>query len=111
MIASYQGCPRYAKCNVNNCPLHPSYPNLPIDPEDRDTKCTLEKQVRFRIGSKYPDVLKYQGLTPSEWAGKQRFENLSDHEKDLIRDRAKSLKSPLFQSERIENRGLSGSEP
>lgn len=84
-------CPRFQKCSVNRCPLHPLYPNLPIDPEDRETKCTMEKQVRYRIGSKYPDVLKFQGLTSKEWAGKQRFDNLTEEERQNVRVKAKGL--------------------
>lgn len=85
----YRECPRYNKCSVNNCPLHPIFPELYLDPEDSQLKCTLEKEVRFRIGSKYPNLLKFQGLTPREWAGKKRFEGLTDQDKELVRDRAR----------------------
>lgn len=89
MAAPYNECPRFQKCSVNNCPLHPSYPNLPIA-DDKEKKCTMEKQVRLRIGSKYPE-LKYQGLTVKEWTGKTRFESLSDSDKELVRERAKKM--------------------
>ncbi|OGH07368.1 MAG: hypothetical protein A2W22_01600 [Candidatus Levybacteria bacterium RBG_16_35_11] len=49
----------------------------------------MEKEVRFRIGSKYPDLLRYQGLTPQEWAGKKRFESLPDQDKEIVRERAR----------------------
>lgn len=49
----------------------------------------MEKEVRFRIGSKYPDLLKYQGLTPQEFAGKKRFDGLSDQDKEIVRQRAR----------------------
>ena len=52
-------------------------------------KCKLEKEVRFRIGSKYPAILKFQGLTPQEWAGKKRFEGLPDQDKEIVRKRAR----------------------
>jgi len=91
MTTPYYECPRFDKCNVNNCPLHPFYPDLIVDPEDRELKCTIEKQVRFKIGSKYPDILKYQGLSRPEYTGKQRFENLSEQDKEIVRERAKGL--------------------
>jgi len=85
----YRECPRYQKCSVNSCPLHPIFPEIYTDPEDSQVKCTLEKEVRFRIGSKYPDLLKFQGLTPREWAGKKRFEGLSEEDKELVRERGR----------------------
>ncbi len=95
----YHECPRYFQCNVNKCPLHPSYPRLVVDDEDRDHKCTLEKQVRFRIGTQYPDVLKWQGLTSREWTGKVKFESLSESERQVIREMAKKHLSLACQSE------------
>lgn len=89
MINPYTECPRFQKCSVNNCPLHQKYPDLLVNQEDHEPKCTMEKQVRFKIGSKYPDILKFQGLTSKEWAGKQRFESLPDKDKEAIRLRAK----------------------
>jgi hypothetical protein len=88
-IKPYRECPRYQKCSVNNCPLHPIFPELYLDPEDVQVKCTLEKEVRHKIGSKYPDLLKFQGLTPREWTGKKRFEGLSNQDKELVRERAR----------------------
>jgi len=82
-------CPRFEKCSVNNCPLHKDYPNLLIDESDSESVCTIEKQVRYRIGSKYPDVLKYQGLKVREWSAKIRYDNLSDDEKKVISERGK----------------------
>ena len=79
---AYHECPRFMKCSVNNCPLHPSFPEIYTDPDDFQVKCKLEKEVRLKIGSNYPDLLKYQGLTPQEWAGKKSFEGLSDQDKD-----------------------------
>ncbi len=89
MKEPYHECPRFMRCSVNNCPLHPSFPELYIDPNDFQVRCNLEKEVRFRIGSKYPGILKYQGLTPQEWAGKKRFEGLPDQDKEIVRERAR----------------------
>ncbi len=85
----YHECPRFMRCSVNNCPLHPAYTEIYIDPDDFQVKCKLEKEVRFRIGSNYPGVLKYQGLTPQEWAGKKRFESLTEQDKQIVQERAK----------------------
>jgi len=49
MIKPYRECPCFDKCNVNNCPLHPSYPNLLVDSEDKEQKCSIEKGVAFII--------------------------------------------------------------
>jgi len=65
-----------------------TYAGVKTDIDDLQ-KCKLEKEVRFRIGSKYPDILKYQGLTPQEWAGKKRFEGLTDQDKEIVRERAR----------------------
>jgi hypothetical protein len=86
---AYHECPRFMKCSVNNCPLHPSFPEIYTDPDDFQVKCKLEKEVRLKIGSNYPDLLKYQGLTPQEWAGKKSFEGLSDQDKEIVRERAR----------------------
>lgn len=106
MNTPYRECPRFHKCSVNNCPLHPSYPNLPVDPEDKEQKCTMEKQVRFKIGSNYPEVLKWKGLTSREWAGKQKFDSMTPGEKEAIRQKAKimgkGLKSPLSSACQIQ---------
>ncbi len=69
--------------------MHPSFPELYIDDDDFQVKCKLEKEVRLRIGSKYPDILKFQGLTPKEWAGRKRFEGLPDQDKEIVRERAR----------------------
>lgn len=82
-------CPRYSECSVNNCPLHIDYPGLYVDKEDKEKVCDMEKQVRIRISSKYPDVLKYQGLTVREWTAKKRYESLPEEEKASIAERGK----------------------
>lgn len=96
-------CPRFKNCSVNNCPLHPAYPDLPIDPAYRESKCTMEKQVRTRIAAEFPGVLRYEGMTPKEYIARQRWERLSHEEKEVIRERARSLKQP--KSTQIETPG------
>jgi hypothetical protein len=93
----YHECPRFNRCNVNNCPLSFSYP-LFVDYEDRDPKCTLEKPVRVRIGSKYPR-LKYQGMTAKEYSGTKRYESLSTEEKERLAEIGiQSLKNQFCSS-------------
>ncbi len=64
----YLECPRFNSCNTNICPLDPLQSEKNKLPEE--AKCSMEKQVRNRIGSKYPELLKYKGLTSREWSGK-----------------------------------------
>jgi hypothetical protein len=93
----YHECPRFNRCNVNNCPLSFNYP-LFVDYEDRDPKCTLEKPVRVRIGSKYPK-LKYQGMTAKEYSGTKRYESLSVEEKERLAEIGiQSLKNQVCSS-------------
>lgn len=82
-------CPRFNECSVNNCPLELMYPNMIVLDEDKEKTCTMEKQVRYKIGSKYPEILKFQGLTPKEWAAKKRYESLTYEEKQILAKRGK----------------------
>lgn len=91
----YHQCTRYAKCNVNNCPLHHDYPNMFVDAEDKEIKCTISKNYRYGIGHKYPKTLKLQGLTSREWVGKQRWDSLSEAEQEAIKCRAKQMADRL----------------
>ncbi len=93
----YHECPRFNRCNVNNCPLSFNYP-LFVDYEDRDPRCTLEKSVRVRIGSKYPK-LKYQGMTAKEYSATKRYESLSVEAKERLAEiGALSLKNQFCSS-------------
>jgi len=98
----YTECPRFKRCNVNNCPLHLNYPLLPIDEDDKERKCTMEKNVRFRVGSKYPESLKWQGLTNREFIGRTKYDALTESQKDELRQRARLLrfasKTPIRSS-------------
>lgn len=86
-------CPRYSSCNVNNCPLHPQYPNMPIDPEDTENKCTVAKSIRSRVSAQFPGILKYDGLTPREFEGRNRWNSLSRAEQEARRNNAKTLRA------------------
>ncbi len=93
----YHECPRFNRCSVNNCPLSFNYPFL-VNYEDRDLRCTLEKPVRVRIGSKYPK-LKYQGMTAKEYSATKIYESLSVEKKErLARIGIQSLKNQVCSS-------------
>ena len=75
-------CPRFDRCSVNNCPLNTGYPDLYVYPEDMYPKCNMEKNVRVRISSKYPGILKFGGLKQREYSGKLREDRMTPEEKD-----------------------------
>jgi len=64
----FEECPRFYKCSVNKCPLDPD-----INIRNRvigEEKCHMRKSVRNKIGLKYLELLKFQGFTSREHAGK-----------------------------------------
>lgn len=90
-------CPRYDRCSVNNCPMHPDFPNLFIDENDEEQKCTIEKQVRMKIAAKFPGVLQFEGLTPREFSARKKWENLDEISKERIRENALKARSCIGQ--------------
>lgn len=86
-------CPRYEKCTVNNCPLYFKYPNLISLKEEE--KCTVAKSIRFRIGLKYPDLLMYQGLTVKEWTAKERYDKMTEEQKEAMAERGRKALSNM----------------
>lgn len=80
----YRECPSFEVCSSQKCPLDP-YMETRIQTLE-DEKCKAHKPTRFRIGSKYPELLKFQGLTPNEWHGKQRALTMTQADKDKQRD-------------------------
>ena len=78
MIYPYRECPSFERCNANVCPLDPlSHEKETFKGEDR---CRGEKPTRMRIGSKYPDLLRFVGLTRREFQARERW-NALDHDK------------------------------
>ncbi len=65
----YHECNQFNICSANRCPLGPLI--LERDFIKNEGKCISRKSSRVKIGSKYPDILKYQGLRTREWQGKQ----------------------------------------
>lgn len=47
----------------------------------------MEKRVRVRIGSQYPELLPMGGLTRPEWAARQRMSKLSLAQKQAMSER------------------------
>ncbi len=60
-------CLKFKTCSINNCPLHPSYPDLPMCPEDPAKKCMLSKAKRVTIGDRHQGVLRFDGMTKAEF--------------------------------------------
>ena len=61
-------CPKFGGCSAASCPLDvATYSTLAID-----ERCTATKRVRYRIGSKYPDILPWRGLNGKEYGSLRR---------------------------------------
>lgn len=88
-------CPRYPSCSVNHCPLDPDSKDRLPHAGDKQTKCTIEKGVRQRIGSKYAAILPLCGLTPREAAGARTWAKYPVARqwaiKEAARDRIKAV--------------------
>ena len=68
-------CPRFLSCSVNNCPLDIGYPDLVVDKDDKEKRCTMEKGVRTRIAATAPGTLRLEGLTVAEAAARKCYES------------------------------------
>lgn len=68
-------CPRFQTCSVNNCPLHPDYPDLAVSPLDPERRCILGKTRRLQIAGRYQGVLRFGGLKAREFHTKQRLDS------------------------------------
>ena len=71
MIKIYHECPSFERCSCNACPLDPLREQEGRIRLFKEDKCVAHKPTRFKIGSKYPNLLPEQGLTKQEWAGKK----------------------------------------
>jgi len=88
-LRPFEECPRYAACSVNVCPLDPDQELRTVHKSDKELKCPMEKGVRMRIGSKYPELLPMGGLTRAEWGAAQAFAKKSLAEKQAMAQRGK----------------------
>ena len=87
----YRECPRFEKCNTNNCPLDKFYPQRSMDTEDKEQRCTMEKNVRLRIAEKFPGVLKYAGYSQREFSAKLAYDHLTPEQKEQKRIQARNM--------------------
>jgi hypothetical protein len=76
--SAYEECPRFDFCSVNDCPL--SLIKRDSFPEDRESKCTLAKSVRKRIGVKWN--LPNLGLRDREFSAMQREASMTPEQKE-----------------------------
>lgn len=86
-------CYRFERCGVNNCPLHPAYPNLPTHDDDAEKRCKAPKGRRLSVAERFPGVLRYGGMTLQEHAATMRVQKSGAREK-LIQSGKKSRFSP-----------------
>lgn len=76
-MEAYECCPRFEKCCINKCILHPDYKKLQSVDSDPEQKCTLPKSIRKRLGAS----LSWGGLKESEIKGQKRWDSLPDEVK------------------------------
>ena len=72
-------CPRFERCSVNKCPLHPKYDKLESVVEDKEKTCKLPKIIRKQIGIYFK--LKNNGLKPREISAMKKWEEMPENEK------------------------------
>ena len=77
-------CPKFNRCGVNKCPLHPHYQTLDAAPGDAETKCGLSKRKRQAISSGHPGVLPFDGLTGKEYRGARAWASRSEDDKRRV---------------------------
>jgi len=85
-----EDCPRFDSCSVNNCLLHPDYPNLPMLKHEKP--CPMPKTMRLRFAKDNPGKFKYGGLTSREKSAKKRWESKTQKERKAILDTLKKVR-------------------
>jgi|GEM_PF-2203055 len=110
MEMPFRECTRFASCNVNNCPLHPDYPDIYTDVDDPEPRCTLPKSYRLKVAENFAGVLKFGGLTSREHGAKIAWENKSDEERAQIIDRGKKSLIVVHSTNDIGSEGVCMSE-
>jgi len=87
-------CPRFFRCEVNNCPLSLDYNKyLYKDDNDFELTCTMAKSIRVKIASNYGEFIKYGGLTAKEYAAKNKWEERTDGEKENIKSQLENART------------------
>ncbi len=79
----FENCPRFERCQINKCPLHPDFLNLENDSSDpaikNKEKC-VPKSYRKKIGLAFK--LKNLGLTQRELTSQKNWESLTPEQKE-----------------------------
>ena len=83
-------CPRFISCSVNHCPLDPGQSSAVAHPDDQERKCTMEKNVRLRIGQQYPDLLPGLGLTKAERSAQERQDQMTPDQRAAQAERGRA---------------------
>ncbi len=96
-------CPRFDTCSVNRCPLDKNYPNQPIDRNEKEKRCAMERAVRVRIGASAPGVLKLAGLTVAEHAATLAFERKPVEVRLAMAEMGKASLARLRSSNKLKN--------
>jgi hypothetical protein len=95
---AFEVCPKYEHCNVNKCPLHYHYKKLELMPDDKEQKCKLPKTIRKEIGIYFK--LHNKGLTEREYGGYTRWENMSESEREVKKQKLRES-SPFVRKSLI----------
>lgn len=100
-LMPYQECPSFIRCSAPLCPLDPDIKSRVKLPNEE--KCRANKPTRMKIGSKYPELLPYGGLTKRQFLGRKHWENKTEEEKAaqkklFLTTREKWQKSPKTKS-------------
>ena len=85
-----EDCPRHDFCNVNNCLLHPDYPNLSMLKHEKP--CPMPKSMRIRFARDNPGKYKRGGLTKREYAAKKRWDLKSLEDRKKVSDQLKKAR-------------------
>jgi hypothetical protein len=81
MNQPYYECPSFERCSANVCPLDPlSHEKETFEGEE---VYRAEEPTRLRIGAKYPLILKERGLTHKRFQAQERWNALSNEEREF----------------------------
>jgi len=96
-------CPRFPACSVNRCPLVKSYPDLHVDPADKERKCPVTKNIRLRIAATAPGTLRLAGLTVTEHAARLVFERKPVAVRLAMIERGKASLAKIYNDKEVQN--------
>lgn len=95
----YHECPGFNACSCNDCPLDPlslvAGGSLHFGLKG-EAKCRAEKPTRQRIASKYPDLLRFVGLSKRHFQAQQAWNALPPEKRDLKLQALANARKSLF---------------